>query len=1395
MGQYVIIDFFPLFRNGSITSGPLLLFWFSDVVVNSILARTKWLQYFSDYSSVEWNPAEYETLLFITTMLRLLGSSIILFFNFWADNPTDIYSKYSEKPCPVTSSSYFNKLVYSWVAPFIWKGYRSPLKAEDMWKVVPDLSSKTVVGNFGKYFALAYSQKKVKLITRSHHFKRSEKIELQKLDDEKHEISVVSILSALIKTFKLPFCIGGSLKLSSELVNLFTPQIMKMMIEFVKSYGTELQEEQWKGFFYGIILFITLCLRSLLQSKYFECITMMSLQVRVALISALYRKSLVISSSSKKESTVGEIVNLMAVDAQRVGDIVWYLHLAWSSFITIGISVYFMYKELGYAAFVGVSILIITIPLNAKIASVSKKFQLDVMKEKDKRMKMMNEILQGIKVLKLYAWEPSFIQQVLDIRKQEVNVMKKQAYYSAFLAFFWTTAPFLVGLGAFTSFLFIGVQGDYELTASRVFVTLAYLNAIRIPMGMFPMVIVNMIQAKVSLERIEKFMKSKELNLKMIKTEHKKDVAVSIKNGSFRWGSDEPLVLSDINLSLMKGTLTAVVGSVGAGKSSLISTLLGELEKDSGTITMVGNVAFVPQQPWIQNSTLKKNIVFGAGEDEEMYENVIKDCALQQDLEILSAGDATEIGEKGINLSGGQKQRVSLARAVFRKADVYPLDDPLSAVDSHVGKHIFDHVVGPAGCLQGTTRILVTHSITFLPYVDHIIVLKNGKISEQGNYAELKEKKGEFSEFLQEYMGEEETENVSKVKKRGSVSSTSSYGSMSKSESSEDKEEDQNKTNTDKNQKGKLIEKEVEETGRVDKSVYLHYMKAVGVSGAVAAVLSQIIYASSNVIGSYWLSWWTSNKFGNSSEPGTRNMYLGVYTGLGIVQAVFIMINSLIFSLATLKGSKILHKNMLRRIMMSPMAFFDTTPLGRIINRFSKDVDVCDNTLPMTMRSWLIQVLSFLSTMALIVSVIPIFLLITIPVALVFWFIQLLYVTCSRQLRRLESIARSPIYSHFGESITGASTIRAFGKENQFILDSQEKVDHLMACSYPNIMANRWLAIRLEFIANMITFAVAMIAINEHDSIDEGQVGLVISYSLMVTQTLIWVVRQTADLETNIVSVERIKEYSQVEQEAPWVKEIEKPAKDWPAIGHVDIESYGLRYRKDLELVIENISCNISGGEKVGIVGRTGAGKSTLTSALFRIVEGAEGKITIDGVDISKIGLHDLRSKLTIIPQDPVLFSGSIRLNLDPFNFFPDEMLWKAVDQAHLKSFISKLKNGLEYEVSEGGENLSVGQRQLICLARALLRKTKVLVLDEATAAVDLETDALIQSTIRKEFHNCTILTIAHRLNTIMDYDKIMVLESGHLVEFDSPSNLLKDKKTIFYSMARDAKLIHTERL
>uniref|UniRef100_A0A673BAH3 ATP-binding cassette, sub-family C (CFTR/MRP), member 2 n=1 Tax=Sphaeramia orbicularis TaxID=375764 RepID=A0A673BAH3_9TELE len=1211
--------------------------------------------------------------------------------------------------------------------------------------------------------------------------KKKKKKEEKKKEDEDYPNSW--LISTIYKTFKGILLESAFFKLLQDLLAFVSPQLLKLMIAFTQDKTSY----SWVGYLYAVLLLVVALLQSLFLQQYFQRCFVLGMKVRTAIMAAVYKKALVVSNDTRKEATVGETVNLMSADAQRFNDVTNFIHLLWSCPLQIILSIVFLWLELGPSVLAGLVVMVLMVPINGLLATKARKIQIENMKFKDKRMKIMNEVLNGIKILKLYAWEPSFQAQVEGIRGQELTVMKKFAYLTSVSTFIFSCAPAVVSLATFA--VFVAVSEENLLTAEKAFTSISLFNILRFPLAMLPMLIAAIVQTSVSKKRLEKFLGGEELESDIV-----------IRDGSFAWEKE-----ADVSLDIKPGRLVAVVGAVGSGKSSLISALLGEMHRKKGFINIKGSLAFVPQQAWIQNATLRDNILFGCPHETERFQKTIEACALVPDLELLPGGDQTEIGEKGINLSGGQKQRVSLARAAYSEADIYLLDDPLSAVDSHVGKHLFDKVIGPNGILKDKTRVLVTHGVSFLPFVDEIIVLVDGKVSEIGSYNSLRASRGAFSEFLDTYAKEqsnqdhqdaqpdsplEDTVSVT-LKRENSIRRSQRGGSVRlRKNNSIKKSEDAGET-----KKGqKLIEKEAMETGQVKFSVYLQYLRAMGWGYAVIVFVIYFIQNIAFIGQNLWLSDWTNDAetYFNVTYPAwKRDTRVGVFGALGVAQGFFVFLGTFLLANASVAASRILHSRLLNNILRSPMVFFDTTPTGRIVNRFAKDIFTVDEAIPQSFRSWLLCLLGVLGTLFVICLATPFFAIIIIPLAFIYWFVQRFYVATSRQLRRLDSVSRSPIYSHFGETVSGLSVIRAYGHQDRFLKHNEITIDENLKTVYPWIVSNRWLAIRLEFVGNLVVFFAALFAVISRDSLSSGLVGLSISYALNVTQTLNWLVRMTSELETNIVAVERVNEYTEIENEAKWITD-KRPPEKWPEEGRLQFDDYKVRYRPELELVLHGITCDINSTEKIGIVGRTGAGKSSLTNCLFRIIEAAEGRIIIDDIDISTIGLHDLRNRLTIIPQDPVLFSGTLRMNLDPFDKFSDEEIWRVLELSHLKDYVSGLQEKLQHEVAEGGENLSVGQRQLLCLARALLRQSRILILDEATAAVDLETDNLIQNTIRKEFSHCTVLTIAHRLHSIMDSSRVMVLDAGKIVEFDSPSNLLI-KQGHFYSMAKDAGITQVE--
>ncbi|KAM8738721.1 ATP-binding cassette sub-family C member 2 isoform 1-T2 [Acanthopagrus schlegelii] len=1434
-------------REGAVDSASLFVFWLLLVVCDIFPFQTL-LREALKLGEIRDIPRF--CLFYISFGLELIA----LILSAVADVPPE--AKERVKKNPEAGAAFLSRITFNWFQSMVIKGYKQPLVQEDMWDLNEADSTAHINERFQHFMKAEFAAAQVRyqhklkkkqderrdkaqedlknglsnglgkgvskdmLMMEEKGKKEDEKKKKKKKDKEKEkeeDYPNAWLITTIYRTFKGVLLESAVFKLLQDLLAFVSPQLLKLMISFTQDKSSY----AWEGYLYAVLLLLVAVLQSLLLQQYFQRCFVLGMKVRTALMAAVYKKALVVSNEARKESTVGETVNLMSADAQRFNDVTNFIHLLWSCPLQIIVSIVFLWFELGPSVLAGLAVMVLMVPINGLLATKARKIQIENMKFKDKRLKIMNEILNGIKILKLYGWEPSFQAQVEGIRGKELKVMRKFAYLSSVSTFIFSCAPALVSLATFA--VFVGVSSDNVLTAEKAFTSISLFNILRFPLAMLPMLIAAIVQTSVSRKRLEKFLGGDDIDSDIVRHDPSFNSAVSVCDGSFAWERDAEPLLKNLSLDIKPGRLVAVVGAVGSGKSSLMSALLGEMHCTKGFINIQGSLAFVPQQAWIQNATLRDNILFGSPHEEDRFQDVIKACALAPDLELLPGGDLTEIGEKGINLSGGQKQRVSLARAAYSQADIYLLDDPLSAVDSHVGKHLFDKVIGPNGVLKEKTRILVTHGVSFLPYVDEIVVLVDGVVSEVGSYKSLRARKGAFSEFIDTYAGEQNNQMHSEsdrdqdvadveliperedtqpdspledtvtvtLKRESSIRRSQRNGSVRlRKNSSIKKVQD-----VGESKKGqRLIEKETMETGQVKLSVYLQYLRAMGWGYSVMVFVVYFIQNIAFIGQNLWLSDWTNDAavYYNMTYPNwKRDTRVGVFGALGVAQGLFVFLGTLLLANASVNASGILHSRLLNNILRVPMMFFDTTPTGRVVNRFAKDIFTVDEAIPQSFRSWILCLLGVLGTLFVICLATPFFTILIVPLSVVYYFVQRFYVATSRQLRRLDSVSRSPIYSHFSETVSGLSVIRAYGHQERFLKHNEMTIDGNLKSVYPWIVSNRWLAIRLEFLGNLVVFFSALFAVISRDSLDSGLVGLSISYALNVTQTLNWLVRMTSELETNIVAVERVSEYSELENEAKWVTDT-RPTEDWPTEGKLRFDNYKVRYRPGLDLVLHGITCDISSTEKIGIVGRTGAGKSSLTNCLFRIIEAAEGRILIDGVDISLIGLHDLRNRLTIIPQDPVLFSGSLRMNLDPFDRFSDEDIWRVLELSHLKEYVAGLQEGLQHEVAEGGENLSVGQRQLLCLARALLRKSRILILDEATAAVDLETDDLIQTTIRKEFSHCTVLTIAHRLHSIMDSSRVMVLDAGKIVEFDSPDNLL-EKRGHFYAMAKDAGITNDE--
>ncbi|KAF9199094.1 hypothetical protein BGZ49_010827 [Haplosporangium sp. Z 27] len=1385
-----------------LSSNVLLLYWLFLIITSAIKLRTLTMGCPVDILNGFGKPSKHQQLLTIGLLSGKIIDAILVFILECIHRDAGIQlGEDNYEKCPEDEANIFSIASFHWVTPLMRKGYAKPLTMNDLWGLRKEDQSK----NVSNTFAATWDN------------------ELKKKNP--------SLLRALARAFGKPFFIAGIWKAANDILGFLQPVLLRELLRFVMSYKTESPQPLYRGYTIAVLMFLCSITQTTVLHQYFHLCFRTGMHIKAGLVTAIYQKSLRLSNSARQDFTVGEIVNHMSIDAQRLQDLVGYLHVVWSGLFQISIALFLLYDTMSWAIFAGVAVMILTIPLNARLSVFMKNFQKQQMKNKDTRIKLMNEVLNGIRVIKLYAWEGTFLQKILTIRNDyELAMMKKIGYLSAVQSFTWACTPFLVSLSTFTVYALVLKK---PMTTDIVFPSISLFNLLQFPLGMFPNVISSCVEAYVALGRVHRFLTSAEVDPTAIIVEPRQSsssnasdkYALLVTDASYSWYKNSQPAISNINLALKKDCLLSIIGRVGSGKSSLIAALCGDLERVSGEVRIRGSVAFVPQQAWIMNDTLRANILFGNPYDPEYYQKTIDACCLQQDFDMLFGGDMTEIGERGINLSGGQKARISLARAVYARADIYLFDDPLSAVDAHVGRSIFENVIGPRGMLSDKTRVFVTHQIQYLAQSTTILMLRDGKMVEQGNFQELMKKKAEVFQLMTEF-GREATlhsdvsepepyveqsidleedvvetdafpaeelsllSSTPRSARRNSIRSSTSVHTLRRPSISCALQRTVIKEEPPKATTNNIILEEQVKQGSVNKSVYLAYAKACSYSAVIIYILSMILSQTASISTSLWLTHWSSE---NDSGDGVSSplYYIGVYAALGFSYSLLTVFQAIVMQVyCGIRSARVLHQEMLHSVLRSPMIFFDTTPMGRILNRFSKDQSTIDEVLPRSFSGYSRTLFQVASVLVVVTMSTPSFFIIIFPFSFVYLWLQRYFLATSREIRRLDSVSRSPVFAHFQETLGGISTIRAYRQQDRFIHGNEHRLDQNLRAFYPSIAGNRWLAFRLESLSSIIIFGSAFLAVlslARNISVDPGLVGLSLTYALSITQTLNWMVRQYTEIESNIVSVERLQEYVELKPEAPEIIDDYRPPQGWPAQGRIEFIDYETRYRPGLELVLRGVNCTIRPHEKIGICGRTGAGKSSLTLSLFRIIEAVKGQIFVDGVDISKLGLFDVRSRFSIIPQDPVLFAGTIRFNLDPLDTKSDMELWQALEDSYLKDYVSTMEGGLNAMVLESGDNFSVGQRQLICLARALLRKTSVLVLDEATAAIDLETDALVQAIIRQKFADCTILTIAHRINTVMDSDRIMVLDQGKVVEFDSPGKLLKDENSIFYSLAKQS--------
>ena len=940
----------------------------------------------------------------------------------------------------------------------------------------------------------------------------------------------------------------------------------------------ENDEDISQGYFWCIVLLITAATQAVISAQYFRYMFQAGFQMRTAVMSTIFRKSLRLSSAARQQYSGGEITNLLAIDAQRIIEVIPNVNVVWSGPFQIILALYFLYDIVGNSAFAGMAILLTLIPTNVLGSYFGKKIQTSQMKFKDQRMLKMNEILKGIKVIKYYAWEKPFMALVNKIRDSEIRTIKQHAVVYSMLNVTFTVVPLAVTLGTFSVYIYSDPV-NHVLTVEKVFSCIAIFNVLRIPLFMFPLFFNEAIKLMVSLRRISKFLDCSELETKYIEEEQLEKSSFQYNNASFQWNDEaedlqEKSVLQNISLDAKKGELIAVIGKVGSGKSSLLASLIGEMSCQTGGITVNNRSwAYVSQQAWIQNMTVKDNILFGCHESKQHYNKVIEACALTPDLKILPGGDQTEIGENGVNLSGGQKQRIALARAAYRGADVYLLDDPLSAVDAHVAKHLFSNLIGPEGILRDTTRVLVTHNLSFLDKMDSIVLIDEGKIVIQGSYQCLKNNQA-FKEFTQSAHHEEAS-----VKEEKHVETES---------------EGVKENLTSEN----ITKAEEKQEGRVSLKNYFYYIKLINTWVFLLIVCLYAVGEGLMVGCNLVLAQWTDQVAIKRLTLEEHYHFILIYGGLNLCVCCISVVYNIWTYFAMTKPSRKMHKSILERTMHAPLSFFEANPSGRILNRFTSDIEVIDRKIPFEVADMIYCTTNFIAVCITISAIVPYVLIALVPIGVGYILLQMLMSRTRCQIKRHESVAKSPIISHFSEAIAGATTIRAFRETERFQEEFEQKIATHLRVNYINDMMNRWLSVRVDLLGNILVFLVAMITFTLRDSLSAGMAGIAITYSMMVLDSLGWNIRMVCEMETDSVAIERIREYGEIEQEDAW--EVADVPDDWPRSGELSVEAVSARYRPGLPDCLSGLSVSLQPGEKLGVCGRTGAGKSSLASLLLR---------------------------------------------------------------------------------------------------------------------------------------------------------------------------------------------------
>ncbi|CAJ1953016.1 unnamed protein product [Sphenostylis stenocarpa] len=1238
---------------------------------------------------------------------------------------------------PFAKAGFLSKMTFWWLNPLMKRGQEKTLQDEDIPKLRESDRTESCYMSF---------------------------LEQLNRTKGKEPLSQSSVLWTIVLCHRREILMTGLFALLKVLTLSTGPVLLNAFV--LVSEGNE--NFKYEGYVLVVSLFIIKVIESLSQRQWYFRSRLVGMKVRSLLTAAIYKKLLRLSSSARLTYSGGEIMNYVTVDAYRIGEFPYWFHQSWTTILQICIALVILYNAIGIATISSLVVIVLTVLCNAPLGKLQHKFQSELMVAQDERLKASSEALTNMKVLKLYAWETSFKNAIERLRNLELKLLQAVQLRKAYNVFLFWSAPVLVSAASFATCYFLNIP----LHANNLFTFVATIRLVQEPITAIPDVIGVVIQAKVAFARIINFLDAPELQSANLRSKCFDDSkgSITIKSADFSWeGNESKSTLRNINLEIRHGQKLAICGEVGSGKSTLLATILGEVPMIKGTIEVNGKFAYVSQTAWIQTGTIRENILFGLHLDAHRYQETLRRSSLLKDLELFPDGDLTEIGERGVNLSGGQKQRIQLARALYQNADVYLLDDPFSAVDAHTATNLFNEYIMDG--LKDKTVILVTHQVDFLPAFDFVLLMSNGEILEAAPYHHLLSSSQEFQDLVDAH------KKTAGSDKQMNVTSSKRHLISSKEITQAFKEKQLKATNG--NQLIKEEEREIGDTGLKPYCQYLNQMK--GYIFFFVASLCHLLFVICQILQNSWMAANVDN-----SQVSTLRLIV-VYFLIGAASTVFMLIRVFHIVALGVQSSKYLFLQLMNSLFRAPMSFYDSTPLGRILSRASSDLSIMDIDIPFMISYTMGGTTNFYSNLAVLAIIAWQMLLIAVPMVYIAIRLQRYYFCTAKEVMRMNGTTKSIVANHVAETTAGVVTIRAFGQEDRFFEKNLDLIDINASPFFHSFASNEWLIQRLEIVSAVLLSSTALcMVILPEGTFTSGFVGMALAYGLTLNAQLVFSIQSQCSLANYIISVERLNQYMHIPSEAPEVIEGSRPPSNWPVSGEVELNDLQVRYRPEGPLILHGITCTFKAGHKIGIVGRTGSGKSTLISALFRLVEPAGGKIVVDGIDISSIGLHDLRSRFGVIPQDPTLFNGTVRYNLDPLSQYSDHEIWEVLGKCQLREVVQQKLEGLNCPVVEDGSNWSMGQRQLFCLGRALLKRSRILVLDEATASIDNATDLILQKTIRTEFADCTVITVAHRIPTVMDCTMVLSISDGRLVEYDEPTSLMTKEGSLFKQLVKE---------